>query len=153
MRKLFILLGGFAFGLGCIKNPPQQPKNQIIGTKAIAFQWQYIYASRCPYNPASLAPCLQYSSLDPSYWNSGSSFLKIDTNGTVYQNIQGTNGSWSIKDTFQVVQISDSLLHISLSDFHPGASIKIKAIQDHLLVLEYIGDTYDNSFGLDSLIK
>lgn len=153
MKRLFILLGVFAFGPGCIKNKGQQTENRTSIQKALDFKWQYIYASRCPYNPYSLALCHEHSSLDQSNWERDSSFLNINLNGNVYQNIQGIKGSWFIKDTFQVVQISDSLLHISPSNTQPGTSIKIKVIQDHLLVLEYIGDSYGNSFGLDSLIK
>jgi hypothetical protein len=45
---------------------------------------------------------------------------------------------WSLKDTFQVVQINDSILQLSAPNAYSGTSIKIKVI---------------NNFGLDSLLK
>ena len=149
MRKPYILVVIFIFDIGCARNSFQQVDNNHL----LFSQWQYIYASRCPYNPASLAPCYQYSSSNLSAWSRDSSYLKIDTNANVYQNVQGKSGYWSLKDSFTVVRINDSLLHISPSNAHPATSIKIRALTDHLLVLEYIADLYGNSFGLDSLAK
>ncbi len=58
-----------------------------------------------------------------------------------------------INDTFHLIQINDSTFHISPSNQYPGTPIRIKSAQDHLLVLDYIADPFDNSYGLDSLIR
>jgi len=153
MRTVFILLAIFAFGMACTKNPSQQVENSTDTLKAIAFQWQYISAYRCPYNPESLAPCYEWSAFDQSVWDRDSSYLKIDANGNAYQNIQGINGYNSVKDSFHVIRINDSLLSISPLGAHPATSISIRTLQNHLLVLQYIGDPLGNIYGLDSLAK
>ncbi len=149
MKKAWIIVFFCTLGTGCAKIPP----NKInINLNALSFKWQYIFSSRCPYNPASLAPCVSFSSLDRAYWQPDSSYLTFDSSGNVHRVLQGINGAQVFNDSFRVVQVNDSLLRIS-SNKLPPTSIKIRTLQDHLLVLEYIADSYGNSFGLDSLIK
>jgi len=143
---LFVLL---ALVIGCTKNSPE-----LVGfdSNTLNSKWQYIYYSRCPYNPASMAPCYIFSRQFGNNWNPDSSYLIIDTTGNCIQSILGTNGAQIITDTFHVVQVSDSLFNITSPSWQ-STSIKVKVLQEHLMVLEYIADPFKTVYEIDSLIK
>jgi len=146
MKNAYVLLISLALSTGCTKTSSVQVN---IDLKSLSYKWRYTYLSRCPYNPNSLAPCYIFSIQDESYWNPDSSFLIIDTTGNCYQNISGVN---SLADSFHVVQINDSLFHITSPSWQ-STTIKVKALQEHLLVLDYTADPFNTVYEIDSLTK
>lgn len=157
---LYFILVAIAAVFGCMKTVSSNSGVKMDATiqNALQNKWTYTSWSSCPQNVLSGAPCFQYQQANTDLYGTGTVSLTIGTDNKISWVKEGTFKQLpfsylfpAANDTLGYQPVNDSTFVLIDKNNTVIDSVKIKALTEHFLVLNYLVPQYGNPFQLDSL--
>ena len=156
-----LVLTAIGVNMGCLKNASTLSLSKATVDSSVTAmlqdKWQYSFLASCPPNPLSEAPCYEFSDGDTTFYGNGTLFLNITADGKIYRsgegNFRNLPFSWvyTPADTLAYQMVSDSAFVLLNSSNQVMDTVKIRALSNNLLVLDYVTQQFGNTFEIDSL--